>query len=170
MDKNQKNELISSLKKQFNEATTVVIAHYSGLSVAEMSFLRTQMRLAGGTVKIFKNRLAKIATVGTSKEALSQILVGPVIIAFSTDPIVAAKVFSEFSKKNAKLVIVGGILEDKILDSQAVDSLAMLPSLDELRGKLVGLIQAPAVKIAGVIAAPPTQLVRLFNAYATKVA
>lgn len=168
MDRNEKNELISSLKGTFEETTTVVVAHYAGLSVTDMSNLRTNLREVGGSMRVVKNRLAKIAVAETSKECLLPVLTGPTVMAFSSDPVAAAKVFSEFAKTNKKLIVLGGALNDNFLDASAVDSLAKLPSLDELRGKLVGLVQAPATKIAGVVAAPAGQLARVIKAYATK--
>lgn len=170
MDRNEKNELIISLKEKLNTTTTVVVAHYAGLSVSDMSALRSSLRESGGSMKVVKNRLAKLAADGTSKECLLSVFTGPTVIAFSQDPVVAAKVFSDFAQTNKKLVILGGALEDKFLDANSIDSLAKLPSLDELRGKIVGLIQAPATKIAGIAAAPAGQLARVIGAYANKAA
>lgn len=170
MDKNEKNELIASLKVTLNETTTVVVAHYAGLTVSDMSGLRVALRGVGGSMKVVKNRLAKLAVDGTSKSCLLPVLTGPTVMAFSQDPVAAAKVFSEYAQSNKNFIIVGGALEDKFLDANSVDSLAKLPSLDELRGKIVGLIQAPATKIAGIAAAPAGQLARVIGAYASKSA
>jgi len=168
MDKQQKNELVHSLKQRFDDTTTVVVAHYAGLTVSEMSRLRLAVKQAGGSMQVVKNRLAKLAATDTTKSCLMPVLTGPTVMAFSQDPVAAAKAFADFAQTNKNLIIMGGALGDKFLDVQNVDALAKLPSLDELRGKLVGLIQAPATKIAGVVAAPAAQLARVVGAYANK--
>lgn len=168
MDRLQKNELISALRVEFSNITTVVVAHYAGLTVTEMSSLRNQMRDVGGSIKVVKNRLAKIASQGTPKECLGSILTGPTLMAFSTDPTAAARIINDYAKKNQKLSILGGVFEHQLLDIEDVKSLATMPSLDALRGKIIGLLQAPATKVVGVIAAPAGQLARVFRAYADK--
>lgn len=170
MDKFQKNELITSLNSEFKNVTTVVVAHYAGISVAEMSDLRIQMREAGGTIKVVKNRLAKIACQDTPKNSLSEILNGPTLMAFSKDPIVAARIINDYAKKNKNLIIVGGVFDSQSLNIDGVKNLATMPSLDELRGKIVGVLQAPAVKVVGVISSPARQVVNVIQAYADKVA
>lgn len=170
MDRHQKNSLISSLKKEFEDTVTVVVAHYAGLTVADMSELRAKMRNAGGSVKVVKNRLAKIASENTPKECLKDIFVGPTLMAFSDDPIAAARVINDYAKVNDKLVIIAGAYEGQYLDVQNVKNLATMLSLDELRGKIIGLLCAPAAKVAGVTAAPAGQLVRVIRAYADKAA
>jgi large subunit ribosomal protein L10 len=170
MDRHQKDTLISSLHDDFSNVVTVVVAHYAGLTVSEMSSLRNQMREAGGSIKVVKNRLAKIASQGTPKECLSAILTGPTLMAFSFDPVAAARIINEYAKKNQKLTIIGGVFEHQLLDVEGVKTLATMPSLDELRGKIIGLLQAPATKVAGVIAAPAGQLARVMRAYADKAA
>ena len=170
MDRHQKDTLISSLHDDFNNVVTVVVAHYAGLTVSEMSSLRNQMREAGGSIKVVKNRLAKIASQNTPKECLSAILTGPTLMAFSLDPVAAARIINDYAKKNQKLTIVGGVFEHQLLDVEGVKTLATMPSLDELRGKIVGLLQAPATKVAGVIVAPAGQLARVMRAYADKAA
>ncbi|MEN3791769.1 50S ribosomal protein L10 [Fulvimarina sp. MAC3] len=168
MERAEKREFVTQLNQSFQDAGVVVVAHYAGLTVANMNDLRSQMRAAGGTVKVAKNRLAKIALQGTDAEGISNLFEGQTLIAYSSDPVAAAKVSNDFAKKNDKLVILGGALGATTLDANGVKALADLPSLDELRGKLVGMIQTPATRIAGVVQAPAGQLARVLNAYATK--
>ena len=152
----------------FANAGAVVVAHYAGLSVAQMGEFRSQMKTAGGTVKVAKNRLAKLALQGTEVEHITELFQGQTLIAYSDDPVTAPKVAVEFSKKNERLVILGGAMGPTNLDEAAVKSLAALPSLDELRAKLVGMISTPATRIAQVVNAPAGQLARVFGAYAAK--
>jgi large subunit ribosomal protein L10 len=162
----QKAELVAELNKVFQDAESVVVTHYSGLSVAEVTDLRRKMSEAGASFKVAKNRLARLALEGTEYGSLSDMLTGPTAIAYSSDPVAAAKVAVDFAKGNEKLVIVGGAMGATALDADGVKALASMPSLDELRGKLVGLIQAPATKVAGVVQAPAGQLARVLGAYA----
>ena len=168
MDRAEKRELVTDLNDAFKSAGSVVVAHYAGITVAQMNDFRSKMRQAGGTVKVAKNRLAKIALQGTESEKIVDLFTGQTIIAYSADPITAPKVASEFAKANEKLVILGGAMGATALDSDGVKALATLPSLDELRAKLVGLISAPATRIATVVNAPAGQLARVFGAYARK--
>jgi large subunit ribosomal protein L10 len=161
-----KSELVSTLNDVFANTNVVVVAHYAGLTVADMQNLRAQMKQAGATVKVAKNRLAKIALEGTDVASISGLLKGPTLIAYSSDPVAAPKVAVNFAKANEKLVILGGAMGATTLNVDGVKALAILPSLDELRAKLVGLIQAPATKIAQVVNAPATKLVRVFGEYA----
>ena len=147
---------------------SVVVAHYTGLTVAQLSDLRSKMRDAGGTVKVAKNRLAKIALQGTDSEGIADLFTGQTLVAYSNDPIAAPKIAIEFAKGNEKLVILGGSMGATTLDPDGVKALAALPSLDELRAKLVGMIQTPASRIAQVVNAPAAQLARVFGAYARK--
>ncbi len=165
MDRARKAELVAELQETFASNNLVVITQQSGLTVQEVSELRKQMREAGAAFKVTKNRLAKIALKGTKFEGLTDQFTGPTAIAVSQDPVAAAKVAVEFANKNEKLQIVCGALEKDALDATAVNALAKLPSLDELRGTLIGLIQAPATKVAGVLQAPAGQLARVFGAY-----
>jgi large subunit ribosomal protein L10 len=168
MDRVEKTELVASLQKVFKTTNVVVVCHYAGLTVAQMSALRRQMRQAGARVKVTKNRLAKIALEGTDVASISALLKGPTLLAFSGDPVAAPKVISDFAKAHDKLVILGGAMGKTTLDASGVKALAALPSLDELRAKLVGLIQAPATKIAQVVNAPAGKLARVLSAYASK--
>ncbi len=168
MDRVQKEELIGSLKDVFSSTSVVVVAHYSGLTVAEMTNLRNKMRDAGGSFKVTKNRLAKLALQGTKCEPIADLLTGPTAIGYSDDPVAAPKVLVNFAKSNDKLIILGGVMGDTALDTQNVKALAELPSLDELRAKLLGMIQTPATRIAGVVQAPAAQLARVFGAYGAK--
>ncbi|MBO9547563.1 50S ribosomal protein L10 [Caulobacter sp.] len=169
MDRAQKQESIESLKSVFADAGAVVVTHYMGLTVAEMTDLRLRLRKDGAAIKVVKNTLALKALDGKLGEKGDTLFTGPVAIAYGPDAVTAAKVAVQFAKENDKLKIVGGVLDQtNVLDEAGVRALATLPSLDELRGKLIGLIQAPATKIAGVLQAPAGQLARVFNAYATK--
>jgi large subunit ribosomal protein L10 len=161
-----KRELVSTLNDVFSNTSVVVVAHYAGLTVADMQKLRTQMKQAGATVKVAKNRLAKIALEGTDVASISDLLRGPTLIAYSSDPVAAPKVAVDFAKVNEKLVILGGAMGKTTLNVDGVKALATLPSLDELRAKLVGLVQAPATKVAQVVNAPAAKLARVFGAYA----
>ena len=168
MDRAEKRELVTDLNGVFSTSGSVVVAHYAGITVAQMNDLRTKMRAAGGTVKVAKNRLAKIALQGTESEGMQALFTGQTLIAYSEDPVVAPKVASEFAKGNDKLVILGGAMGATGLDAEGVKALATLPSLDELRAKLVGMISTPATRIAQVVNAPAAQLARVFGAYARK--
>ena len=166
MDRSQKEAVVAEMNDVFTNAGVVVVAQYSGLTVAEMTEMRVKMREAGASFKVTKNRLARLALEGTDYGSLSDKLKGPVGIAYSDDPVVAPKVVTEYAKANDKLIVLGGAMGETELDADGVKSLASLPSLDELRGKLVGLIQAPATKVAGVIQAPASQLARVLSAKA----
>ena len=168
MDRSQKEEVVASLKDVFEEMNLVVVTQQSGITVAEASTLRRQMRDAGASYKVTKNRLTRLALEGTKFEALQSLFTGPTAIAVSEDPVAAAKVCVEFAKKNTKLTVVGGALGKEMLDRGMIENLAKLPSLDELRGKLIGVLQAPATKLAGVTQAPAAQLARVFSAYGSQ--
>lgn len=165
MDRAQKEETVASLKQVFEESTVVVVTHYSGLTVADMTDLRARMRDAGATFKVAKNRLTRLALEGTQYDGLSEMFTGPCAIAYSDDPVAPAKVAVNFSKENDKLVVLGGAFGAEMLDIQRVQELAALPSLDELRGKLVGLLQTPAQNMVGVLQAPAGQVARVMGAY-----
>ena len=160
--------MVSMLNGVFANAGVVVVAHYAGLSVADMTTLRGQVLQAGGSVKVAKNRLAKLALAGTEAEGISDLFQGPTVIVYSDDPVAAPKVVTEFAKKNDKLVVLGASLGATVLDSDGVKALASMPSLDELRAKIVGMIQTPATRIAGVLQAPGGQVARVIQAYADK--
>jgi large subunit ribosomal protein L10 len=168
MDRAEKAEAVEELKGVFAKAGVVVVSHYAGLTVADMTALRVRLRQAGGELKVVKNRLAKIALKGASQESGAHLFTGPTAIAFSEDPVAATKVAVQFAKEKEAFVLLGGMLGDQLLDQKGVQALATLPSLDELRGKIIGLIQAPATKVAGVLAAPAGQLARVIGAYAAK--
>jgi len=168
VEKAKKTEVVEDLKGVFAESGSVVVAHYKGLTVAQLSDLRTRARKVGVSFKVAKNRLAVRALLGTPIEGISYLFKGPTGIAFSKDPVAAAKVVVAYAKDNAKLVVLGGSVGATTLDVEGVKALATLPSLNELRGKLIGLIQAPATKIAGVLAAPAGQLARVISAYSKK--
>ncbi|MBK7161796.1 MAG: 50S ribosomal protein L10 [Sphingomonadales bacterium] len=170
MNRSEKTDTVAALNATFNEAAVVVVTRNLGLTVAQSTDLRLKMRDAGAGYKVAKNRLAKIALNDTQYESLSDLLTGPTALATSGDPVAAAKVAVEFAKTNDKLEIVGGAMGSTVLDVEGVIALASLPSLDELRAKLIGLVQAPATKVVQVISAPAGQLARVFGAYAAKEA
>ncbi len=168
MDKAGKSAALETLKGVFDTSGLVIVTHYTGLTVAEMTKLRGLLRKDGAKFKVVKNRLAKIALGGTGGDKAQALFRGPVAIAYSSDPVSAAKAADSFSKENSKLVIIGAVMGNQVLDAKGVETLAKLPSLDQLRGKLIGLIQAPATKVAGVLQAPAGQLARVVSAYASK--
>jgi len=168
VDRAAKQELVAELNGVFKASNVVVVAHYAGLTVADMQKLRTQMKQGGARVKVAKNRLAKIALDGTDVAVVAPLLKGPTVIAYSGDPVAAPKAAADFAKANEKFVILGGAMGKTALDPDGVKALAALPSLDELRAKLIGLIQAPATKIAQVVNAPAAKLARVVQAYASK--
>lgn len=165
MDRNQKAELVASLNGVFSSAGVVVVTHYTGLNVAEMTNLRANMLEAGASFKVSKNRMAKLALEGTTAAPIAELFSGPTAIGWSDDPVAAPRIIANFAKDNDKLVILGGVMGDTVLDATGVKALAELPSLDELRGKLVGMISTPAARIAAITAAPAGQLARVFGAY-----
>ncbi len=166
MDRAQKEKQVEQLRGIFVDSSLVVVAHQEGMTVAESSDLRVKMREAGASFKVTKNRLARIALDGTKFSEIADLFKGPTAIAYSEDPVAAARVAVDFAKTNDKLVVVGGALDEQQLDQAGVQTLAKLPSLDEQRSMLIGLIQAPATKVAGVLQAPAGQLARVFGAYA----
>ena len=168
MDRSQKQEVVASLQQALSDTACFVITHQSGLTVAEVTDLRRQMRAAGASFKVTKNRLARLALAGTKFEQLSPMFTGPTAIAYSRDPVAAAKVAVEFANKNEKLTIVGGALNQQQLDAAGVKALATMPSLDELRGRLIGMLQTPATRIAAVLQAPAGKVARVLGAYAKK--
>jgi len=168
VDRAAKSELVTTLHNVFKDTGLVVVAHYAGMTVSQMTDYRQQVKEAGGAVKVAKNRLAKLAVKDTSYDSISDLFKGPTCLAYSKDPIAAAKISVTYAKGNEKLIILGGAMGETVLDASGVEALAKLPSLDELRGKLVGLLQAPATKVAGVVQAPAAQLARVFSAYGSK--
>ncbi len=168
MERAEKKELVASLNQVFKTTGVIVVAHNKGLTVNQVNDLRNKMAQAGATVKVAKNRLAKLALDGTDAIGIKDLFVGPTMVAYAADPVSAPKVAAAFAKGNEKFVVLGGALGKTVMDAAAVKALAELPSLDQLRGKLIGLIQAPATRIAGVLAAPGGQIARVINAYATK--
>lgn len=168
VDKAAKNDAVATLNGVFANTSVVVVAHYAGLTVAQFQKLRREMKANGATVKVAKNRLAKIALEGTDVASISNLLTGPTLIAYSSDPVAAPKVATAFAKENDKLVILGGAMGKTALNPDGVKALATMPSLDELRAKLLGLLQAPATKIAQLSTAPAAKLARVFQAYADK--
>lgn len=168
VDRAEKKELVATLNGVFQKTSVVVVAQYSGLTVAQMQKLRREMRAAGATVQVAKNRLAKIALEGTDVASIGSLLKGPTLIAYSDDPVAAPKVAVAFAKDHDKLVLLGGAMGKTALNVDGVKALATMPSLDELRAKIVGLVNAPATKIAQLSTAPAAKLARVFGAYAKR--
>ena len=170
MDRSQKADSVAQLNAVFNEAGVVVVTRNLGLSVGQSTALRGKMRDAGASYKVAKNRLAKLALKDTQYEGLEEYLTGPTALAWSTDPVAAAKAAVDFAKTNDKLEIVGGAMGSTQLNAEGVKALASMPSLDELRAKIVGLVNAPATKVATLVNAPASKLARVFGAYGAKEA
>jgi large subunit ribosomal protein L10 len=168
MDRAQKAESIETLKGVFADAGAVVVTHYLGLTVAEMTELRGRLRKEGATLKVVKNTLVQKALDGSVGEAGDALFTGPVAIAYAPDPVSAAKVATQYAKDNEKFSVVGGLMGQTVLDQAGIKALATLPSLDQLRAKIIGLVQAPATKVAGVLQAPAGQIARVIGAYAAK--
>jgi len=166
VNREEKRALVDSLQAEFAESAVCVVTHYQGLTVAEMEKLRGKVREGGARFRVTKNRLTRLALKETPFEGLADLFTGPTAIATSADPVAAAKACADFAKTNEKLVILGGAMQGKVLDAEGVNALAKMPSLNELRGKLVGLISAPAQRVATVTQAPAGQLARVLNAYA----
>ena len=170
MDRTEKAAAVAELNRNFAEVGVVVVTRNLGMTVAQSTVLRGKMRDAGATYKVSKNKLARIALDGTDYGSIGDMLTGPVALASSIDPVAAAKVAVEFAKTNDKFEIVGGAMGDTLLDVNGVKALATLPSLDELRAKIVGLVQAPATKVVQIVQAPAGQLARVLGAYAAEEA
>ena len=168
MNRSEKQDLVKSLRSTFEGASIVVVTHYSGLSVAEMEDLRGQMRSAGASFKVTKNRITRLALEGTKFQGIADLFSGPTAIAYSDDPVAAAKIAVKFSKENDKFVIMGGALGEEVLDLASINALASLPSMDELRGKIIGMINTPATRIAGVLQAPAGQIARVIGAHSSQ--
>ncbi len=164
MNRTEKAELIETLQSAFNESSTIVVTHQVGMTVAESGDLRRKMRDAGAGFKVTKNRIAKLALKDTRFEDLESLFTGPTAVGMSQDPVAAAKAIVDYAKENKKITIIGGSMDGKTLDKAGVEALAKMPSLDELRGTLVGLLNAPAAKIARVTQAPAGKLARVIKA------
>ncbi|HWU01695.1 MAG TPA: 50S ribosomal protein L10 [Novosphingobium sp.] len=170
MDRSQKAESVAALNAVFNEVGVVIVTRNLGLTVAQSTVLRGKVRDVGATYKVAKNRLARLAAQGTPYEGIGDFLTGPTALSWSVDPVAAAKAVVEFAKTNDKIEIVGGAMGSVVLNADGVKALASMPSLDELRAKLVGLVQAPATKLAQLTTAPAAKLARVFGAYAKDAA
>ncbi|MCE2993848.1 MAG: 50S ribosomal protein L10 [Alphaproteobacteria bacterium] len=168
MDRNQKVTLVEELKQILQSSEIVIITQNNGLTVSSANKLRRQVRASQGSYRVAKNRLVKIALKDTEYESMTGLMIGPTAVAYSNDPVGIAKALSDFSKVDNKLEIKGGVMNSMFLTPDQINALASLPSLDELRGKIIGLLQAPATKIAAVLQAPATQMVRVVDAYSKK--
>jgi large subunit ribosomal protein L10 len=168
VERAEKVEMVTSLQSSFSAAGSIVVAQNTGLTVAEMENLRRQMKSAGGSVKVAKNRLAKLALKDTQTADISALFTGPTIVAYAADPMTAPKVASGFADKNQKFVILGGAMGATSLDATNVKALATMPSLDQLRATLAGMLKQPATRIASILQAPGGQIARVLAAYADK--
>jgi large subunit ribosomal protein L10 len=164
VDRAQKRELVTTLNEEWKDSGVIVVAHYKGMTVAQMTDFRKRMKEAGGAVKVAKNKLVKLALKDTEVETISDLLKGQTCVAYSEDPVSAARVSVKYARENDKLIILGGAMGRTRLDSAGVKALADLPSLDELRGTLIGLLQAPAGKIARILNEPGGMLARVLAA------
>jgi large subunit ribosomal protein L10 len=170
VDRTEKAELVSEYRQLFQDSALVVVTHYAGMTVKEMTDFRGQLRKAGANYKVSKNRLTRLALEDTNFKGIADLFTGPTGIAFSVDPIAAAKAAVNYAKTNEKLVILGGAFNGQVLDANGIKTLATLPSLDELRAKLLALLQTPATRIAGIMQAPAGQVARVIGAYGAKEA
>ncbi len=168
MERAEKQELVASLKEVFSSASVVVVTHYSGLNVSEMTKLRNRVREAGASFRVTQNRLTRLALDGTGYQPLESYFDGPTAIGYSDDPVAAPKALVKFAKENEKLVVLGGMMGADRLDVEDIELLAGLPSLDELRAILAGLISRPATMTVQVLQAPAGQLARVISAYGAK--
>ena len=168
MNRDQKEIFIKNIKTIVDDNSLVLVFHYRGMSMNEMTDLRVQSFNSGCKIKVTNNRLAKLALKETNKVDLSDFFDGPTAIAYSNDPVSLTKLLVEFAKNNNNLVVLGGIMDNEILSVEKIEILSKLPSLEEIRAKLIGLISSPAQKIASVLTAPSGDLARVFNAYSSK--
>lgn len=168
MNREEKKEMVAELKNLFDEVSTVVVTHYKGLTVANMNDLRRRISKSGANLRVTKNRLTRLALTGTKFDGLKDLFEGPTAITYSKDAVAATKPLVDFAKSNKNLIILGASMDGQILNETQVKTIASLPSLDELRAKLIAVIQTPATRIAGVSQAPAAQLARVFDAYAKK--
>jgi len=168
VDRTEKQEVVSAVRQMFQDSVSVVVTHYSGMTVSEMTDLRGRMRQAGASYKVSKNRLTRLALADTNFKGIADMFTGPTGIAFSADPVAAAKVAVNYAKTNEKLVIIGGAYNGQVLDINGIKTLAELPSLDELRASLLSMLQTPATRIAGIMQAPAGQVARVIGAYGAK--
>ena len=165
MNRSEKEQLVSSLREGLLESSLIVVSHQTGLTVAQALDLRRKMREAGAQFRVAKNTLARLAVAGTENEGITPLLSGPTTLAYSKDPVAAAKISVKFANDNDKFNVIGGILNGKLLDAKDVEALSKLPSIDELRAKIIGIISTPATRVAGIVQAPAGQLARVFSAY-----
>lgn len=168
MDRSEKEQLVSSLRQDLAASSLVIVAQQTGLTVAQVSDLRRQMREAGAQYKVAKNTLARLAVAGTENEPMTSFLSGPTALAYSKDPVAAAKVTIKFANTNDKFKVIGGLLAGRLLNEKEIENLSKLPSIDQLRAKIMGILTTPATRVAGVLQAPAGQLARVFTAYGKK--
>jgi large subunit ribosomal protein L10 len=166
--RSEKQEFVAALEGVYKESKSVIVTHYHGLTVSQITSLRTALREKGAKFKVVKNTLSSIAARNSGLATSDDMFSGPTAVAYSTDAVAAAKVVVDFAKTNKNLKIICGVIDNQLIDAASVEQVAKLPSLEELRAKIIGILQAPATKIAGVLQAPAAGLARLLSAYATK--
>ena len=169
MKRSDKNDFVKKLKEELTDSSSIVVAHYAGLSVSQTDDLRKEMRNNGAKFKVTKNRLTKLALSDTHYESITDLFNGPTAIAYSSDPVAPSKVAVDFEKKYENFKIIGGSFEGKKIDKSKINFLASLPSVDEIRAMLIGLISKPAQNIASILQQPGSQLARLLNAQSEKL-
>lgn len=168
MNRVEKQESIEEIKSLVESNSTAVIVHYKGLTVAQIDVLRGQMRNCNAQIKVIKNSLAKLAVANTNSKELGSLLTGPTAIVVSNDPVAVAKNLTKFAKENASLVLLGGMVDNQFVDKKAIAMLSEMPSKDELRAKIIGLLNAPATKLVRLVSTPAAQLARVVDAYSKK--
>jgi large subunit ribosomal protein L10 len=166
--RSEKQEFVAALEGVYKESKSVIVTHYHGLTVSQITSLRTALREKGAKFKVVKNTLSSIAARNSGLATSVDMFSGPTAVAYSTDAVAAAKVVVDFAKTNKNLKIICGVIDNQLIDAASVEQVAKLPSLEELRAQIIGILQAPATKIAGVLQAPAAGLARLLSAYATK--
>jgi large subunit ribosomal protein L10 len=166
--RSDKHEFVNQLEEVYKRSNSVIVTHYHGLTVSQITLLRRSLKAKGAGFKVVKNTLSKIAASKAGIDVISHLLNGPTAVAYSEDPVEVAKIVVSFAKTNEALKIIGGLVNDQVLDANSIQQLAKLPSLNELRGKIIGVLQAPATKVVGVLQAPITKIVRVLKLYADK--
>ena len=168
MNKDKKKVYVEEMKNFFSKTSSVLVTHYQGLTVKQIDSLRSEMRKHGILFKITKNRITKIAIKDTPKKDLEKYFTGPTAAAISSDPISTAKILTKFSKSNSKLKIIAGFMDGKVLDEKEVSIIATLPSLEEARAKIVGILASPAQKLVSILLAPGSKIANLARAKSLK--
>lgn len=168
MNRLEKQQEVANIKNLIETHSSAMIVHYQGLTVDQINFLRGQMRECGAKFKVIKNSLAKLAIANTNSKELDEILTGPTALVVSNDPVGVAKGLTKFAKENEKLILIGGVVDNQVVNKKGIITLSDMPSKDELRAKIIGLLNAPATKLVRVIKAPVEQIARVIGAYSNK--